>query len=105
MDEMNIKTIYKTLNSPFTRSVNMRVKFKNGTKDSTALDLTSTIKAIILGKNEMNVSGVKALWASLNVFDLEAIAMHRPLIKKEYATMTMKANMRLGMDGISVTSL
>ena len=42
-----------------------------------------TINAISDGNNDINVSGVKALCASLNDFDLLAIAMHSPLIKNE----------------------
>lgn len=81
--DMSIRTMFSTSTEPFVISVKRSVKFKNGTKEKRALDLISTMKAIILGKNEMNVIGVRALWASLNVLDLEAMEMHRPLIKKE----------------------
>lgn len=64
-------------------SVNNKVKFRKGMQDKIALDSTFIIKAIMLGKKEMKVNGVKALCASLKVFDLLAIAMHSPLIKNE----------------------
>ena len=38
------------------------------------------------------LSGVNALWASLNVFDVLAIAIHNPLTKNEYAIITKTAN-------------
>ena len=43
----------------------------------------------------MNVIGVNALCASLNVEDLLDTAIHIPLIRKEYAIITTKANIRL----------
>ena len=72
-------------------SVNSNVKFKNGIIESKALVFISIMNAINPGKKEMNVSGVKALWASLKVLDLLAIAIHRPLIKNEYAIITIMA--------------
>lgn len=86
--EMSIKIMFSVSTVPFVMSVKRSVKFRNGTKEKSALDLISTIKAIMLGKKEMKVIGVRALCASLNVLDFEAMAMHRPLIKKEYAIMT-----------------
>lgn len=81
-------------------SSNNRVKFKNGTKDKRAEDFISIINAIIPGKKEINVSGVNALCASLKVLDLLAIAMHNPLIKKEYEIITTIENIRLPKDSI-----
>ena len=76
-------------------SVNITVKFKNGIIDNNGVPSTPTINAIIPGKNEINVNGVNALCASLNVFDVLAIAMHRPLMKNEYAIITTTANIKL----------
>ena len=56
------------------------------TKDNTGVNLIFIIKAIIPGKKVIKVNGVKALCASLKVFALLAIAIHNPLINKEYAT-------------------
>ena len=53
--------------------------------DNSGVAEMSIINAIIPGKNEINVSGVKALWASLNVFEVLAMEMHNPLINIEYA--------------------
>ena len=76
-------------------SVNNSVKFRNGIIESIGVVSTPTINAIIPGKNDINVSGVKALCASLNVFDLLAIDMHKPLMKNEYAIITIIANIKL----------
>ena len=46
---------------PFVMSVKMSVKLRNGTMERSALDSISTMKAIILGKKEINVIGVRAL--------------------------------------------
>lgn len=59
--EITINMIFNISTFPFVISVKSKVKFKNGTKDKRALDLISTMKAIMLGKNEIKVSGVKAL--------------------------------------------
>ena len=64
-------------------SVKIIVIFKNGMNAIRLLEGMLIMKAIIPGKNEINVSGVRALCASLNVFDFEAIAIQRPLIKNE----------------------
>jgi hypothetical protein len=56
------------------------------------------INAIIPGKNEIKVTGVRALCASLNVFDLLAIAIHKPLISKEYPIITIHENNIAGID-------
>ena len=68
---------------PALISVNINVKFKNGTIANNGVVVILIIKAIILGKKDMNVNGVSALWASLNVLDILAIAIHNPLINKE----------------------
>ena len=46
---------------PITISWNTSVKFKNGINDKSGEELTPAIKAIIPGKKEINVNGVKAL--------------------------------------------
>lgn len=99
-----ISTMFKISTSPFVISVKRSVKFKNGTMDNKALDFISIMNAIMLGKNEMKVSGVKALWASLNVFAFDALEIHKPLIKHEYAMMTTRAKARLVIEGIKETS-
>lgn len=76
---------------PAVISVNMVVKFKNGIIDINGVVVIPIIKAIIPGNNDINVNGVRALCASLNVFDVDAIAIHSPLIKKEYVIITMMA--------------
>ena len=68
---------------PTHTSFKTMVKFKKGIIDINIEDLIPTIKAIMPGNNEINVKGVKALWASLKVLDRLAIAIHKPLIKKE----------------------
>ena len=69
---------------PAVISVNMVVKFKNGIMLLNDVVVIPIIKAIIPGNKDINVNGVRALCASLNVFDVEAIAIHSPLIKNEY---------------------
>lgn len=59
-------------------------------------DSTPTMKAIIPGKKVIKFSGVKALWASLNVLDLEAIAIHNPLTKSEKEIMIRIATKIVG---------
>ena len=76
---------------PAVISVNIVVKFKNGIIDINGVVVTPIMKAIIPGNKDMNVNGVSALCASLNVFDVDAIAIHSPLIKKEYVIITMMA--------------
>ena len=76
-----IMFMYSTF--PFVMSVNNIVKFRNGTKDNTTFVLIFIMKAIIPGKNDINVSGVNALCALLNVADLLATAIQSPLIKNE----------------------
>ena len=70
---------------PLVISVNMMLKLINGIIDNNQLFDMFNMKAIIPGKKAMNVSGVKALWASLKVLDILAIAMHKPLIMIENA--------------------
>ena len=70
---------------PLVISVNMTLKLINGMIDNNQLFDMFNMKAIIPGKKAMNVSGVKALWASLKVFDILAIAIHKPLIMIENA--------------------
>ena len=53
--------------------------------------LIPIIKAIIPGKSDINVNGVKALCAYLNALEVDAIAIHNPLIKNEYVTITTTA--------------
>ena len=48
-----------------------------------------------LGKNDINVSGVNALCASLKVFDVLAIDIHSPLTNNEYAIITTIAKIML----------
>ena len=55
----------------------------NGIIDINGVVVIPIMKAIIPGNNEMNVSGVKALCASLNVFEVDAIAIQSPLMKNE----------------------
>ena len=53
----------------------------------------------------MNVNGVNALCASLNVFDVLAIEIHKPLMKKEYAIITTIAKIIvIGVNIISIPS-
>lgn len=73
---------------PAVISVNMVVKFRNGIIAISGVVLIPIIKAIIPGNNDINVNGVSALCASLNVFDVDAIAIHSPLIKNEYVIIT-----------------
>ena len=54
--------------------------------------------AIIPGNIDINVSGVSALCASLNVFDVLAIAIDKPLIKSEYVIITIIANIVASKD-------
>ena len=68
---------------PLVISVKIKVKLINGIKAKILVVWILIIKAIIPGKNEIKVRGVKALCASLNVLELLAIAIHKPLIKKE----------------------
>ena len=70
---------------PLVISVNMMLKLINGVIDNNQLFDMFNMKAIIPGKKAMNVSGVKALWASLKVLDILAIAIHKPLIMIENA--------------------
>ena len=70
---------------PLVISVNITLKLINGMIDNNQLFDMFNMKAIIPGKKAMNVSGVKALWASLKVFDILAIAIHKPLIMIENA--------------------
>lgn len=46
---------------PALISVNINVKFKNGTIANNGVVVILIIKAIILGKKDMNVNGVSAL--------------------------------------------
>ena len=72
---------------PLVISVNITLKFKNGIIDNIALVFMFSMNAIIPGKKAINVSGVKALWASLKVLDILAIAIHKPLVMIENAIM------------------
>lgn len=76
---------------PAVISVNMVVKFKNGITDINGVVVIPTMNAIIPGNRDINVNGVKALCASLKVFDVDAIAIQSPLIKKEYVIITRMA--------------
>ena len=83
--------INKTCNMlmfPAVISVNMVVKFKNGMIAINGVVVIPIMKAIIPGNKDMNVNGVRALCASLNVLEVEAIAIHSPLIKNEYVIIT-----------------
>ena len=64
-------------------SVKINVKFKNGTRERRALVFKLIKNAIIPGKNDINMTGVRALCASLNVLHLLATAIFNPLIRKE----------------------
>ena len=99
----NITEISKIWILPAVISVNSRVNFKNGTKESNKLLFTLIIKAIMPAKKEIKVSGVKALWASLKVLHLLAIAIHKPLIKKEYAMITIRAKINLALGNMRFT--
>lgn len=81
--DINIKRMFRILILPAVISVKMVVKFRKGIMDNSGVVVIPTIKAIIPGNKEMKVKGVRALWASLKVFEVEAMAMHKPLIKKE----------------------
>ena len=81
--DINIKRMFRILILPAVISVKMVVKFRKGIMDNSGVVVIPTIKAIIPGNKEMKVKGVRALWASLKVFEVEAIAIHKPLIKKE----------------------
>ena len=70
---------------PLVISVNITLKLINGMIDNNQLFDMFNMKAIIPGKKAMNVSGVRALWASLKVLDILAIAIHKPLIIIENA--------------------
>ena len=85
-----IKTRFKILKLELRRSWNNNTKFKHGTNERTKDDEILIINAIIPGKNEINVNGVKALCASLKVLHLLATAMHTPAINIEYKTITNK---------------
>ena len=91
MVEITINRICRMLMFPAVISVNMVVKFKNGIIAINGVVVIPIIKAIIPGNKDMNVNGVRALCASLNVFDVEAIAIHSPLIKNEYVIITTMA--------------
>ena len=69
-------------------SLNTNEKFKNGTIDNKVLLFTPTINAIIPGNNAINVRGVNALWASLKLLHILAIAIHKPLINNENTIIT-----------------
>ena len=86
-----INKICSMLMFPAVISVNMVVKFKNGIIAINGVVVIPIIKAIIPGNNDINVNGVRALWASLNVLEVEAIAIHSPLIKNEYVIITIIA--------------
>ena len=88
---------------PLLISVNIKVKFINGIIESIGVVVIPIINAIIPGKNDINVRGVNALCASLNVFDVLAILIHNPLIKNEYAIITIIAN--IIVDGEYMTSI
>lgn len=92
MVDIAINPIFTTFIVPLLISVNSNVKFKNGTKESIGVVVIPIINAIIPGKKDINVRGVNALCASLNVLEVLAIAIHNPLIKKEYAIITITAN-------------
>ena len=81
--DINIKRMFRILILPAVISVKMVVKFRKGIMDNSGVVVIPTIKAIIPGNKEMKVKGVRALWASLKVFEVEAMAIHKPLIKKE----------------------
>ena len=102
---MVINNIFNISIVPLLISVNINVKFKNGTIESIGVVVIAIINAIIPGKNDINVKGVNALCASLNVFDVLAIEMHNPLIKKEYAIITTTANnILIGENIVSIPS-
>lgn len=82
MVDININNMFKISNLPFTTSVKIKLKLTNGIIDNKALLETFIKNAIIPGKKEMKVIGVRALWASLNDFDILAIAIHKPLTNK-----------------------
>ena len=91
MVEITINRICRMLIFPAVISVNMVVKFKNGMIAINGVVVIPIMKAIIPGNKDMNVNGVRALCASLNVLEVEAIAIHSPLIKKEYVIITIMA--------------
>ena len=80
---------------PAEISVNIIVKFINGIIEYKGVVSNSTINTIKLGKNDINVNGVNALCASLNVLDVLAIEILNPLINIEYAIITTTANTKL----------
>ena len=84
-----IKAIFITFILPALVSLNIIEKFKNGIIEYSVVVGIPTINAIIPGNIAKNVNGVKALCASLNVFDILAIAIDNPLINKEYIIIIM----------------
>ena len=72
----------------------------NGTIESAVVVLRFNINTISPGNIAINVNGVKALWASLNVLHLLAIAIAKPLINNEYVIITNKANIVVGIDNV-----
>ena len=68
---------------PLATSVKFILKLMKGIIESKALLGILIRNTIMPGKNEINVNGVKALWASLNVLDMLATAIHKPLIIME----------------------
>ena len=83
--DINIRAKYKIFKFPLAISVNIILKFINGIIDKIALLLIFNKNTIIPGKNAINVSGVRALCASLKDADILAIAIHNPLIIIEKA--------------------
>lgn len=81
--DTTIKIMFNQFAFPAVRSVKTTVKFKNGIMDNIGVPVTPIIKAIIPGKKDIKVSGVRALCASLKVLDVLAIAIHSPLMKIE----------------------
>lgn len=75
--------IFKRLTLPLVRSVNNKEKFKKGTSARKKFVLILIIKAINPGKKEIKVNGVSALCASLKLLERLAIAIDKPLIRKE----------------------
>lgn len=80
---------------PAVISVNMVVKFKNGIIAINGVVVIPIMNAIIPGNKDINVNGVKALCASLKVFDVLAMDMHSPLTNNEYAIITTIAKIML----------
>ena len=78
-----IKPIFIISNSPLTVSLNIRFRFKKGIIEYNGVVLRFIKYEIKPGNITIILIGANALWASLKFFDLDAIAIVKPLTKNE----------------------